>query len=74
MASTPPLIPVLGGRILQFSTNQVRAYNNVNSTVHNYPYEFSITLFTTILGNYDQGSPGYTQFDATSVKVGQWLI
>jgi len=74
MASSPPLPPVVGGQIQLLSTNQTRAYNNENSTLNNYPYEFSVILNITLLTNLDQGVIGATQFDATTITVGQWLL
>ena len=80
-ALTPPLPIILGGSIQSLSTNQSRAYNNGNSILNNYAYEFTTTLNIISLPNLDQLSTGGTnpnagptQFDATSVQVGQWLL
>ena len=73
MASTPALPSVVSASIDLQSTTQTRAYNNPNSNLIAYPYEFQVNLTVTLLANLDP-TLASNQFDATTITVGQWLL
>ena len=74
MASSPPLPVVVGGQVRQGTSSPTRMYNNPNSILNGYPYEFSVVLDIIALPNLDQGAVGGTQFGAANIRVGQWLL
>lgn len=74
MAATPQIPTIVGGYIVSTSTNASRFYKNPSSTLNTYPYEYTVTLNITAVPNLDQGALGPSQFDATTITVGQWLL
>lgn len=75
MASSPPLAIVLSGVVEEYSSTATRVYDNINSSLNGYPYEFSCILSITLQPTLDQGEIiGGSQFDASYVKPGMWLM
>lgn len=72
MASTPALPSVVSGTINLQSTNPTRSYNG--PSLYGYPYEFQVDLTIIVNANSDYTSPTSSQFDATTITVGQWLL